>query len=402
MTGFTTGRRGALALFGAAALFLAGCTAARVPSGLPSSSPSAAPQEPAADLTPAEGETLGSGNVRVALLLPLSGEGNGARIASEFRNAAQLAMGDSNAGPIQLVIKDTQGTAEGARMAAQQALDERASAVLGPVFAENVRAAAAVLRPANVPMIAFSSDRSVAGPGVYLNSFLPGGIVDRTLSYAVSQDLRTVVAIVPEGQAGNVALAQARDTLTRTGATLAAAARYQYDFSSVQQAVQSTAQALGTSDALFIPDGGKTPSAVAAAVTGAGVDLSSKQLLGTGQWSSANLGDPMLAGALFADTDHERIARYKQQYQQRYGAQPSVNSALAFDTVMLAANIVRRHGGQGFGPEVIEDPSGFSGYTGIFRFRPDGTSERGYAVYEVVDGKAQIASPAPRRFSGAS
>lgn len=399
MKGITRGRRGLLAFLGAGALLLAGCTGTRLPSGLPLASPD--PLPPSAALPPASGETLGSGDVRLALLLPLSAEGNGARIAAEFRNAAEMAVSEAP-GVIQVVVKDTGGTPEGASAAARQAIEERATAVLGPVFSDNVTAAASVLRPAGVPVIAFSSDRSVAGPGVYLNSFLPGGVVDRTLSLAAQRGVRNVVAIVPEGPAGDVALAQARETLARMGGRLAAAARYQYDFASVEQAVRTVGEALRTSDALFIPDGGKAPSTIAAVAAGFGFDLSSKKLLGTGQWSTADLSDPTLAGAWFADTDRERIARYNERYRRRYGAEPSVNSALAFDTVVLAASIVSRFGREGFQPAVIEDPSGFSGYTGVFRFRPDGTSERGYAVYEVVDGRAQLVSPAPRRFDGAS
>lgn len=395
-----TTRRGVLSGLGAAtALTLAGCVGTPAGSDLPTRAARPLPSEPE-NLPTAQGEVIGTGGTRVALLLPLAGEGDGARVGTEFRNAAAMALGDAGLDAIQLVVKDTGGTAEGARAVASQALRERASLVLGPVFANNVSAAASVLQGSGVPMIAFSSDRSVAGPGVYLNSFLPEGVVDRTLSYAASQGLTDIVAIVPEGPAGDVALAQARETLPRIGARLAAAARYEYDFESVRQAVQSVADAARQSDAIFVPDGGKTPSAIAATLAGTGVDMETTRFLGTGQWATTDLSDSMLAGALFADIDHDRVGRYKDAYRARFGAEPSVNSALAYDSAVLAANIVKRFGAEGFRPEIIENASGFAGYTGIFRFLSDGTSEHGYAVYEVRDGTPVMVSPAPTRFDG--
>jgi hypothetical protein len=48
----------------------------------------------------------------------------------------------------------------------------------------------------------------------------------------------------------------------------------------------------------------------------------------------------------------------------------------------------------------LTNPSGFSGIDGLFRFRPDGTNERGLAVMRVAPSGAQIVSPAPKSFGG--
>ncbi len=373
-----------------------------MPYGLPTSAgQQASVQQPSASAPrlPASGEVIGSGATRVALLLPLTGEGNGARIAAELKNAAILAMDDAGPEALELVVKDTGGTAEGAGSASAQAVAEGSAAVLGPLFSANVRAAAPALAAAGIPMIAFSSDRAAAAPGIYLNSFLPQGVVERTLRYAAGQGVRRVVAILPDGPAGDIAEAEARRTLLSTGGDLVAVARYAYDNASVYEAVRGVADALGTADAVFIPDGGTSPATIVSTITESGIDLSQKKLLGTGQWTTANLADPGLQGAVFADTDQGRVAGYKQRYQARFGAEPSLTSALAYDTVILAANLAKSGG---IARNAIENPVGFSGYTGVFRFSGDGTAERGYAVYEVRDGTAQIIDPAPTRFAGGS
>jgi len=63
---------------------------------------------------------------------------------------------------------------------------------------------------------------------------------------------------------------------------------------------------------------------------------------------------------------------------------------------------VKTQGPQPFTPQVLTNPSGFSGIDGLFRFRPDGTNERGLAVLRVEASGAQIISPSPRSFSSSA
>ncbi|WP_404933901.1 penicillin-binding protein activator [Nitratireductor sp. L15S-10] len=397
------GRTGIISLALAGLLALGGCVGADVPYGMPQPVDQSIATRPIAETAPrvaATGEVIGTGETRVALLLPLTGEGNASRIAAELKNAALLAMDDAGLNALEMVVKDTGGTTEGAAVAAGQASAEGAAAVLGPLFSANVRAAAQALGTSQTPMIAFSSDRAAASPGVYLNSFLPQGVVQRTLSYAARQGVRTVVAILPDGAAGDIAEAEARRTMLSMGGEVTAVARYAYDNMSVYEAVQRVADAVRGADAVFIPDGGTSPATIVSTMTEAGIDISGKKLLGTGQWASANLADPALQGAWFADTDQGRVSTYKQRYQARFGAEPSLTSALAYDSVVLVANIAR--GGGGIPRHALETPVGFNGYTGLFRFLADGTTERGYAIYEVRGGKAEIIDAAPSRFGGGS
>ncbi len=37
---------------------------------------------------------------------------------------------------------------------------------------------------------------------------------------------------------------------------------------------------------------------------------------------------------------------------------------------------------------------------GLFRFNPDGTNDRGLAIYEVTAGGPKLVQPAPRSFAG--
>ena len=60
----------------------------------------------------------------------------------------------------------------------------------------------------------------------------------------------------------------------------------------------------------------------------------------------------------------------------------------------------RRKAPQRFSEQVLTNPSGFAGIDGLFRFRADGTNERGLAVMRVTPTGGQIISPPPRAFGG--
>ena len=75
-------------------------------------------------------------------------------------------------------------TAAGAVPAANEAIAEGNGLILGPLLAEDVRAVAPVARRADVPVIAFSNDISVAGDGVYVMGFSPGQSIDRVVAFA--------------------------------------------------------------------------------------------------------------------------------------------------------------------------------------------------------------------------
>jgi branched-chain amino acid transport system substrate-binding protein len=171
-------------LGGGMALTLAGCNSP----GLEMPSDAGGPTPPPAQPTPGPtvGETLGTGPVRVGMILPLTQNGGPNPIGVSMRNAAQLAINDSGSTSITLMIEDDHSSPDAAAQAAQSELGAGAQLILGPVFANDVRTASAAAKSAGRPMIAFSTDVTVAAPSVYLLSFLIQGYVDRILQYAVS------------------------------------------------------------------------------------------------------------------------------------------------------------------------------------------------------------------------
>ena len=339
----------------------------------------------------------GTGQVKVGLILPLSGAGNAGVAAQSMKNAAEMALAEFQNPNIQLLIEDDGASPQGAGQAAQQALTGGAQIILGPLFASSVPAAAQAARAHGVPVIAFSTDSSVAGNGVYLLSFLPESDVTRIVDYASSIGKRSFAALLPNNAYGSVVDAAFEQAVGRRGARLAVFEKYGSDRASPARKV---AQALGQADALLLADDGASVVATAAALTSAGAKLQNIQLLGTGLWDNPKVfASPLLQGGLYAAPDPSGFRAFSGRYRTRYGSDPVRTATLAYDAVALVAALARTQSAQSFSTGALTNPSGFAGIDGLFRFRPDGTNQRGLAVMRVTTGGGVPVAGAPKSFA---
>jgi branched-chain amino acid transport system substrate-binding protein len=374
----------------AVAALLSGCAGGlNVSDYLPTSAaPAPAPGPPPAD-----------GAVRVALILPVTAGGNAGAAGQAMRNAAEMALTEFNGANVQLLTKDDNGTAPGAQQAAQQAVSERAEIILGPLLAQAVTAVKPIARGRGIPMIAFSTDTNVAAGGVYLLSFLPESDVERVVAYAVSQGKRSFVGLLPTNAYGTVAEGAFKQAVARHGGRVVALEHYPEDRAKIADAVRPVAQAAARADALFIPDGGDAVADVVTALGAAGVNLRQFVLLGTQLWDDPKIfANPALAGGWYPFPDPAGFRAFADRYRSRFGQDPPRPAALAYDSVALVAALVKTQGANRFSPEVLTNPSGFAGIDGVFRFRPDGTNQRGLAVLRVTPSGGQVVSPASRTF----
>ena len=378
-------RRTAVGLILGAPL-LGACAGMSNPFGASSEGPAGPQQQPL---------SVGTGQVKVGLILPLSAAGNAGVAAQSMKNAAEMALAEFQNPDIQLLIKDDSASPQGAQQVTQQALDEGVEIILGPMFAGSVPATAQLTRARGVSVIAFSTDSSVAGRGVYLLSFLPESDVNRIVDYSAGIGKRSFAALLPDNAYGNVVEATFKQAVGRKG-RIVVFEKYGADRST---AARTVAQALGSADALFIADDGDSVVATADALTAAGANLRNIQLLGTGLWDNPRVfASPALQGGLYAAPDPSGFRAFAGRYRAKYGAEPVRTATLAYDAVALVAALSRQQGAQRFAPETLTNPSGFAGIDGLFRFRSDGTNERGLAVMRVGTGGGTAVAGSPKSF----
>jgi branched-chain amino acid transport system substrate-binding protein len=382
-----------------AVTWLAGCSGTLNTSDLfpNSTAPPPTSTAPAVASAPA-GPSLGNGGVKVGLILPLSATGNAGTAGQAMRNAAEMALAEFSEPNLALLAKDDGGTGQGAQQAAQQAIDEGAEVILGPLFAHSVTSAKQVARSRGVPIIAFSTDTNVASSGVYLLSFLPESDVDRVVAYAISQGKRSFIGLVPSNAYGTVVEGEFKQAVARRGGRVIALEHY--TDGKVGEAVRAVTQAVGRADAIFIPDGGDGVTDMVQALAAAGVNLRQFALLGTQLWEDPKIfSNPALEGGWYPAPDPAGFRAFAGRYRSRYGQDPPRPAALAYDAVALVAALAKTQGSQRITNEVLANPSGFAGIDGVFRFRNDGTNQRGLAILRVTPSGGQVIAPASRNFS---
>ena len=369
--------------------------------------------------------------VRVGLLLPFSADSEAARrVASAMFDAAQLAVFDAGDQNFLLIPKDTRGEAEGAAAAARSALADGAEIILGPLFAESVEAAAVVTRAARTPMIAFSSDLTAAGDGVFLLSFPPELEIARVTEFAMSQELIRFGVLAPMTPYGDrVSGAFAEEVFARGGvivheeryeqepdAMLAPAkrlAQYSKEIIPLEmrhgysgnntQPVRTSAEAGYTQgyQAVLMPEQGTLLRALAPLLPYYNVDINRVKILGVSSWNNPRLTpEPALRDGWFAAPDPTITANFEKHFNDAFGSAPPRLASLAYDATLLSARLAatsRRR--DRFSNEAIADPNGYFGADGLFRLNADGTVERGLAILEIQPGGIQVVDPAPRSFA---
>ena len=341
------------------------------------------------------------GQVRIALILPLTAQGNAGLAAQSMKNAAEMALAEFKVSNVQLLVKDDGGSPQGAQGAAQQAISEGAEIIVGPLFAQSVSAAGQVARSRNIPVIAFSTDASVAARGVYLLSFLPETDVRRIVSYAASRGKRSFAALMPDNAYGTVVEAAFQQEVARHGGRVVVLEKYPHDANRTAEAVRRVAQAASQIDSIFIPDSPDAVPQIAQALAANGVDIKRVQLLGTGLWGDDTRisSEKLLDGGWYPSPEQTGFRNFSGRYRARYGQDPVRTATLAYDAVALVAALVKTQGMQRFSEQVLTNPSGFAGIDGVFRFRPEGTNERGLAVLRVTPSGGQVINPAPKSFA---
>lgn len=365
------------ALVGGSALALAACQ-------------TRAPVRPVGPLPGSPVDVPEAARHRVALIIPLSGPDG--PVGTSIANAANLALLDSGTRDIRLTTYDS--STIGAATAAERAIAAGAELILGPLLAEDVRALSPVARRANVPVIAFSNDSSVAGNGVYIMGITPAQSIDRVVGYTRSKGAVRYGALAPTGLYGQRATQALIASVRQSGGRLTA----MESFNRSAQAARAAAQSLnnrGDYDAVLIADAGRIAALVAPSVE------VGPRLIGTELWASdGKLGQvPRLRGALYAAAPDARFTQLVTRYKARYGKTPYRLGSLGYDSVLLTVRAARSWPiGRPFPVRALTDKDGFAGVDGIFRFRRDGIAERALEVRQVTATGSSVVAPAASGF----
>jgi len=340
-----------------------------------------------------------SGKMRIALLLPLSGQA--APIGQALQQAAEMALFDTGAKELALAAYDSGESPDSAVEAYRKARTDGTALVLGPLFGASAKALAPLVSQGGANVVSFSNDEQAAQRGVWIMGIAAPPQVRRVVDYAADQGIKRFAVFAPQTSYGQQMARTLESQAPVRGGTVAAVEFYDPNSADLGTAARRLAAAIKGDGklAVLVPVAPPRLSAALSALSAAGIDSKSAQFIGTGVWDVPNIGaDAAARGAWYAAPDPARRADFERRFLATYGRPPNRLATLAYDAVALAGNLARLKPGGDFSAEAITNPSGWSGVDGIFRFLPDGRSERALAVIEVQGNRGTVVSPAPTTF----
>ena len=341
--------------------------------------------------------------IPVALLVPQSSEGT-AQIASDLENAARLAAAQLDDLEIDLRVYDTAGDATVAASVAQQAVDDGAKIIIGPLYAEAANAVGTAVADEGVNVLSFSNNTTIAGGNVFVLGKTFDNTAARIVSFAAEQGKERAMVIHSDRIDGQMGLnafqaAAANSTLRIVSAQ---------SFELTQESVVNTVPLIRASaeiedvDTLFLTSSsaGALPL-LAQLLPEAGLDPANVQYTGLTRWDipPQTLELSGLQGGWFAVPDLTRTESFSTQFQEQFGNRPHQLASLAFDGIAAIGALSQAGFNDILTREALTQPSGFQGVDGIFRLKDDGTNERGLAIATVQDKQVLIIDPAPRSFA---
>lgn len=341
--------------------------------------------------------------IPVALLVPQSSEGT-AQIASDLENAARLAAAQLDDLEIDLRVYDTAGDATVAASVAQQAVDDGAKIIIGPLYAEAANAVGTAVADEGVNVLSFSNNTTIAGGNVFVLGKTFDNTAARIVSFAAEQGKERAMVIHSDRIDGQMGLNAFQAAAANSSLRIVSV----QSFELTQESVVNTVPLIRASaeiedvDTLFLTSSsaGALPL-LAQLLPEAGLDPANVQYTGLTRWDipPQTLELSGLQGGWFAVPDLTRTESFSTQFQEQFGNRPHQLASLAFDGIAAIGALSQAGFNDILTREALTQPSGFQGVDGIFRLKDDGTNERGLAIATVQDKQVLIIDPAPRSFA---
>lgn len=341
------------------------------------------------------------GDIKIAILLPLSGATKA--MAKDMLDAAMLAVYDSTSRfeggyTLTLLPKDTADSPSVAANVANQAIKEGASIIIGPLYSQSVDTVKNIA--GKTPIIALSNNVEVKGDHCFIFGLTPENEAERIAEFGLKQGQLHWAALVPNNGYGMKLEAALTKSVTGKGGQITASERYTSSKAGMRAGVERIAEKikLGRVNALFVGDDVENSAFMLGLLRDQQVDLASLHIYGTSQWHHYEKALPdSLVGAHYTTTNERAFERFAKRFRATNKKEPMAMSAVAYDAVMLVAEIAG-HGNipdrlEFLSKDTIQGPA-----TGAYRFEPDGSVNRSLAIYKLSTQGREMVENAPKQF----
>ena len=380
--------------------------------------------------------TLDSRKVfRVGVLLPLTGQA--AKQGQGMKNAAILALDDVKNPNLVLQFYDTKSTPAGSRIAIENAFNQRADLILGPLMSSSLQAISEQAERKRVPVIAFSTSEELLKPGIYTMGLLIDEQINRVITYAAQNGRKTFALLLPDNSTGIAVAKAAVRSAEKNNVAISRIGFYPpntSDFSEILKqmtdyyvrskkaqeikvGLQRAAAAgdenakrqlkkygsFATSggveyDAVLIPESGAKLKSAMAMFGYYDIYEPKVKFLGTSVWEGTALNKETVAiGSWYPALSRVYSKYFAQKFVDTFSEKPSPLYSLAYDAVALSNALAMKQNSNIY--DNITNSDGYIGINGVFRIYENGSNEHSLDIYEVRERGDVVVDSAPKKLS---
>ena len=351
---------------------------------------------------------------RAAILLPLSGAYQS--VGTELRKAVDMAVISLAPPQFEVIYIDT---AKAPAEAAYAAIAADADIIIGPVFSSHTAAIAPIAIENRIPVLSFSNNSTITNPGVWIMGQQPEHEMEAVLNYAMAS-LAAIENIPPEQAriaivTNDTAYGRTlRDYSIRHLTTAGAAPPAQLlldqtvleNENRLQQSIRQFARWTKENpspefDMVIICGDADFTLTVAPVLVWHDLDPAKVRFVGSSQWNRADMiTEPSLQGGLYATLPTDRRQRFEKVWNTYFTEPPGDLAPLGFDAVAVASLMTgdATTDNEDMANNVLLRETGFAGFSGVFRFYPDGSHRRHLEVRQINRFRSATVRPADTTF----
>ena len=336
-------------------------------------------------------ETIGSGPVRVAMIVHRTSGGAETALGRDYRNGADMAVKDLGPQAITMSILDSRGNPERVKSLLRDELSKKAQLIIIPGDLAAVSSVSSLVSDSSPPIVSLGT---ISGKGIY--SFLPqaaDGLAEG-IGYAAGKKGKRVLLVAPSGVSGSLST-QIKQRLPGSRFNVSVAASN--NSASGQEFVTNYRDQLRKTDVIAFAGSDIRIAGIAAALKN-DRRFAKLPVVGREDWPSGLLSSPALQGAIVATRDTSGTSLIQDRYRSAYSRPLTESAAYSYDVVALAAGLVRALGAQGLSKSQLLSSTGFRGTTGLFRFGQNGNVQRLYRIAKVRNGRLETVRKSPEAF----
>ncbi len=331
--------------------------------------------------------TYGSGPVTVTMLLPT--DAGLRQKAADIADGAKLALDDLGGGQLKIDFQAFGSTSGQAVSKVQAATASGSKLIIGPATNGEVSSIISGTSQPRPPILALVPNNSAGGSNIWP---LYGDAIDSALEgvgVAVAAKQKNIVVVHEAGfPAEN--LLRLREGISLKGGNTIGFVPYPVSGINLQAAFDKGKVVFSQANTIVLLGGGEAIGQVIDILAAGEFGQSIATAIATSLIPEEIYKRPSAQGLMVAIPSTSSVSVIADRFKAKYGRSPSYDAAIGYDSIAIAAGLVRSGGPDSITVANLTSSQGFRAATGLFRFRADGRIERRMIVHRIEDGSLKV------------